>query len=87
MFILYETSPTVEDNIKVCLEEIRHNDLEWIHLVQDKLQRWCFMNTVMKLHVPYNVWEVLTTISSSSRILLHGVIDIFVLNQNMYAGR
>jgi hypothetical protein len=52
MFILDETCPRLEDNIKTSLEEIGHNDVNWIHLTQDKLHRRAVMNTVIKLDIP-----------------------------------
>jgi hypothetical protein len=61
MFILDETCPRLEDNIKTSLEEIRHNDVNWIHLTQDKLVRRAVLNTVMKLEILSNVGKVLTS--------------------------
>jgi hypothetical protein len=40
-----------EDNIKMDLREIKINVVNWIHLVQDRVQWWAFMNMVMKLRV------------------------------------
>jgi hypothetical protein len=41
-----------EDNIQMCLREIRWGALDWIHLSWDRNQWWTFMNMVMNLWVP-----------------------------------
>jgi hypothetical protein len=41
-----------ENNSKMDLREIRINGTNWIHLAQDRVQWWSFMNTVMNLWVP-----------------------------------
>jgi hypothetical protein len=41
-----------EDNIKLNLREIGINGANWIHLAQDRVQWWAFMNTVRNLQVP-----------------------------------
>jgi hypothetical protein len=41
-----------EDNTKLNLREIRIDGVNWIHLAQDKVQWWAFMNTVMNFWVP-----------------------------------
>jgi hypothetical protein len=41
-----------EDNIRVDLREIAWNDANWIHLTQDRDQRWALVNTVMNFGVP-----------------------------------
>jgi hypothetical protein len=41
-----------EDNIKMDLWETGFEDVDWIHLAQDR-DRWrAFVNTVMNLRVP-----------------------------------
>jgi hypothetical protein len=42
-----------EDNIKMDLREICIDGANWIQLVQDRIQWWTFVNTVMKVRVPY----------------------------------
>jgi hypothetical protein len=34
------------------IKEVRYEDVDWIHLVQDKVQWWALMNMVMNLWVP-----------------------------------
>jgi hypothetical protein len=40
-----------EDNIKLGLREIGINGLNWIQLVQDRVQWWALVNMVMNLQV------------------------------------
>jgi hypothetical protein len=40
-----------EDNIKMDLREIGIDGANWIQLVQDRVQGWAFVNTVMNLRV------------------------------------
>jgi hypothetical protein len=40
-----------EDNIRIDLREIGWESLDWIHLAQDRNQRWALVNTVMNLRV------------------------------------
>jgi hypothetical protein len=41
-----------EDNIKMDLREIGFEDVDWIHLAQDRDRRRAHVNTVMNLRVP-----------------------------------
>jgi hypothetical protein len=41
-----------EDSIKMNLREIGINGANWIRLVQDRVQWWAFVSTVMNLRVP-----------------------------------
>jgi hypothetical protein len=41
-----------EDNNKMDLREIGIDGANWIRLVQDRVQWWAFVNTVMNLQVP-----------------------------------
>jgi hypothetical protein len=41
-----------EDNIKLDLWEAGIDGANWIQLVQDRVQWWAFVNTVMNLWVP-----------------------------------
>jgi hypothetical protein len=41
-----------EDNIKTYFNEIRQDDMYWIQLAEDMIQRWAFVDTVMILRVP-----------------------------------
>jgi hypothetical protein len=40
-----------EDNIKLYLREKGWEDVDWIHLAQDRDQWWAFMKTVMNFRV------------------------------------
>jgi hypothetical protein len=40
-----------EDNIRMNLEEIGWEDVDWIQLAQDRDQWWALVNTVMNLRV------------------------------------
>jgi hypothetical protein len=46
-----------DDNIKVGLREIGLDDLEWIHLTQDKDQWSALANTVMNFRV-HKIWGI-----------------------------
>jgi hypothetical protein len=41
-----------EDNIKMELTEIDIDGANWIHLAQNRVRWWAFVNTVMNLHFP-----------------------------------
>jgi hypothetical protein len=41
-----------EDTIKIDLEEIRCEEVDWIHLVQDRVQHRALVNTVINLWFP-----------------------------------
>jgi hypothetical protein len=41
-----------EDNIKMDLRKIGIDEVNWIHLVQDRVQWRAFVNTLMNLRVP-----------------------------------
>jgi hypothetical protein len=41
-----------EDNIKMDLRETGIDGANWIHLAQDRVQWWAFVNTAMNLRVP-----------------------------------
>jgi hypothetical protein len=41
-----------EDNIKLDLREIGIDGAYWIWLVQDRIQWWALMSTIMNLQVP-----------------------------------
>jgi hypothetical protein len=57
------------DNIKMDRRQIGWDGIYWINLVQDRDQWRALMNTVMKLRVPLNLGEFLSscTIGSFSR--------------------
>jgi hypothetical protein len=42
-----------EDNIKLDLRERGIDGINWIHLAQDRVLWWAFVNTVMNLQFPY----------------------------------
>jgi hypothetical protein len=42
----------LEDNIRKDLRETGWEGLDWMHLAQDKDQKWAVVNTVMNLRVP-----------------------------------
>jgi hypothetical protein len=41
-----------EDNIKNNLKETRSNEVNWIHLAQDRNNSWTLANMVMNLLIP-----------------------------------
>jgi len=45
---------TRENSIKMDLREAACKDVDYINLVQDRIQKRTSLNTVMKLHVPWN---------------------------------
>jgi hypothetical protein len=50
-----------KDKVKMNLKEIGWEDLDWVHLTQDKDQWRGLMNTVMNLRVPLNVGNFLNS--------------------------
>jgi hypothetical protein len=41
-----------DDKIRMDIREIGWEDVDWIHLAQDRDQWWAVVNTVMNLRVP-----------------------------------
>jgi hypothetical protein len=37
-----------EDNIKMDLQEVRYEGIDWIDLAQDRNRKWALVNPVMK---------------------------------------
>jgi hypothetical protein len=48
-----------EDNIRMYLRETGWKGVEWMHMAQDRDQWRAFVNTVMKLRVPYKAANLL----------------------------
>jgi len=49
------------DNIEISLQEIGHEDVNWIHLTQDSDDWRAVVKAVMNLRVPSNAGKFLTT--------------------------
>jgi hypothetical protein len=65
-----------EDNIKMDLQDMGCESMDWIDQAQDRDKWWALVDTVMNLQVPQNVGDFLTIlelVSFSRRTLLHGV--------------
>jgi hypothetical protein len=65
-----------EDNIKADLQEVGCGDMDWIELVHDRDRCRAIVNVVMKLPVPKNEGNFLTSckpVSFSRMTLLHEV--------------
>jgi hypothetical protein len=41
----------LEDNIRMDLRDIGCEEVDWIHLAQDRGTRWAFVNTVVNIRV------------------------------------
>jgi len=41
-----------EDNIRTDLRETGWESVDWIHMAQDRVQKWALVDTVMNLRVP-----------------------------------
>jgi hypothetical protein len=67
------------DSIKMNLREIGCHGTDWIDLTQDRYQWRALVKTIMNLRVPNNVWNVLsscTTSGFSRRAQFHEVSTI-----------
>jgi len=74
-----------EENIKIDLQEVGSNVMDWIDVAEDR-DRWrTLVNAVMNLRVPWSAGNFLTSwepISFSRRTLLYGVsmrFEIFLI--------
>jgi hypothetical protein len=47
------------DNIKMDIKEMGWEDVDWIHVIQDRAQWWTVVNTGMNLRVPKKAGEFL----------------------------
>jgi hypothetical protein len=55
----------VDDTIKMDLKEWNGEGMDWTHLAHDRDKWWALVNTVMKLGVPQNARNFLTSWVSS----------------------
>jgi len=53
--LLGEPQSRREERSEIEIEEIGWEDVDWIHLAQDRVQWWGLVNVVMNLHGPCNV--------------------------------
>jgi len=44
-----------KDNMKMDLQEVGCEGMDWINVLQDRDRRWAFLNAVMNIWVPPNV--------------------------------
>ena len=51
----------LEDNIKMDLQEVGREGMDWIDLAQDRGRWWAVVNVVINLQVPKNAGNFLTT--------------------------
>jgi hypothetical protein len=66
------------DNIKMDLQEVGCEGMDWIKLAQDMDRQRALVTAVMNLRAPQNVGNFLTswkTVTFSIRTLLHGVFS------------
>jgi hypothetical protein len=50
-----------EDNIKMDPKEIEHEDVDWFHLTQERVQWQALVITVMNFQVQYKMRSFLTS--------------------------
>jgi hypothetical protein len=55
---------TWEENIKLYLKEIMYENVDWIHLAQDRNQYQALQNITVKLRVPQNMDNFLTSVAT-----------------------
>ena len=76
------------DTIKMDLQELGCRYMDWIGLAQDRDRWWTLVIAVMKLRVPWNAGNFLTSckpVSFSRRTLHHGVSNLDCLTLKMKA--
>jgi hypothetical protein len=52
-----------KDNIKIDVREVELDDVDWIHLAQDRARWRALLSTVMKLRFCMKCWEILELLS------------------------
>jgi len=50
-----------EDNIKMDLQVVGCEDMDWIDLAQDRDRWWALVNAVMNIWIPYSAGNFLTS--------------------------
>jgi hypothetical protein len=50
-----------QDNLKMNLQDVGWEDMDWIHLGQHRDGWWTLINAVMKLRVPKNAEKLLNS--------------------------
>jgi hypothetical protein len=49
----------LEDNIKMDLQEVEYESMDWIDVAQDRDRWWALVNVAMNLRVPLNAGNFL----------------------------
>jgi len=70
--------------MNICLKEIGCEDVEWIHLAQDRIQWWVLVNMVIKFWVPLEVGYFMTASSHKSHNVFLLTLHITSCNSYTY---
>jgi hypothetical protein len=61
---LEDLSVELDGNIKARFKEIEFEDLCSVYKIQDRIQKWGFVNAVIDLQVPYKARNLMTRLAT-----------------------
>jgi hypothetical protein len=86
---LEDLSVKLDGNIKIRFKEIEFQDLCSVRMIQDRIQKWGFVNMIIDIQVPYkarNLMMGLATISFETSVKGNSFgPEIFLSSENLRA--